>query len=146
MPEKIENKAKVSLTSTDINNTMHKESNKNGNQKGEINMGELNNTEYITEIETDFEGDIEIMIKFEYDPGQIGSWDDPSFPESVDIYSVNIIETGQEICLLDERKMEIEILDAIDDYKGFLGGLLDGGGLSGEILSAIDDYCCERYF
>ena len=57
--------------------------------------------------------EFEIEVDFDYQPYERATLYYPGCSESVEINEVRIIETGSEICLLDETEMNERILDKV---------------------------------
>ena len=71
--------------------------------------------------ETDEETVLEVEAEYDFDPGQKESWGyyggDPYIPPSVEVHSVKLAATGEEIELTDEEYEELERL-AWEDHEG----------------------------
>lgn len=67
------------------------------------------------------EDEIEVEIFFDFQPYEPMTRHYPGSSPSCDIYEVQVVETGAEICLLKdvESSMAEEILDDYEDSKGY---------------------------
>lgn len=69
-----------------------------------------------------FGEEIELHVEGYYNPYEAPTYTYPGVTESYEIEEVTVVETGAEVCLLDEDDIECEILDKIhegqevDDY------------------------------
>lgn len=68
------------------------------------------------------EDEIEVEIFFDFQPYEDQTWHYPGSSPSCDIYEVQVVETGAEVCLLKdvEGRMAEEILDDYEESR--MGG------------------------
>jgi hypothetical protein len=67
--------------------------------------------------------EFEIDVEFDYQPYEPATWSEwdggyPGCSEGVDICLVTMVDTGSEICLLNEDEVEEQVLDEIHERQG----------------------------